>query len=67
MVEKFPKDNAKCKSDEHTRHLCYFVSFGHHVNNEEDYKSLVENPKYKCYFCGRPACCAESLCKPMKF
>ena len=66
MTEEHPKDNSECKSDEHTKHLCYFVSYGYHVNNEEDYKSLIDEPKFKCYFCGRPAHNAESLCKPVK-
>ena len=51
------KDNRECKSDDHTNHLCYFVSYGYHINNEQDYKGLVEEPKFKCYFCGRTAHC----------
>ena len=66
MAEQHPKDNTKCKSDEHTKHLCYFVSYGYHINNEQDYKGLVEEPKFKCYFCGRTAHCEDSLCQPMK-
>jgi hypothetical protein len=65
MTEKHPKSNSECKSDEHTKHLCYFVSYGYHINNEEDYKSLVEEPKFQCHFCGRTAHAAESLCMPM--
>ena len=66
MAKEYPKDNSECKSDEHTQHLCYFVSYGYHINDEKDYKAKVANPKFKCYFCGRTACCAESLCKAMK-
>jgi hypothetical protein len=66
MTKEKPKSNSECKSDEHTKHLCYFVSYGYHVDNEEDYKSLVEDPEYKCHYCGRTAFCAESLCQPMK-
>ncbi len=65
-MNKFPGHNSDCKSDEHTKHLCYFVSYGYHIDNEEDYKSLVAEPKYKCYYCGRTAHCMDNLCKPMK-
>ena len=66
MSSGHPKDNQECKSDEHTKHLCYFVSYGYHVDNQEEYKDLVEKPRYKCRFCGRTAHLEESLCKPMK-
>ena len=32
----------------------------------DEYKDLVEEPRYKCHFCGRTAHLEESLCKPMK-
>jgi hypothetical protein len=56
----------ECKSDEHPRHLCSFTSYGYHVNNEEDYKDIVKEPKYKCYSCDRKANIEESLCSPTK-
>ncbi|MBN2513937.1 MAG: hypothetical protein JXB18_13450 [Sedimentisphaerales bacterium] len=66
MAPVYPKANDKCKSDEHTQHLCYFVSYGYHVDNPEDYKDLVDEPRYKCQFCGRTAHLEESLCMPVK-
>ena len=66
MTPENPKDNQECKSDEHTQHLCYFVSYGYHVDNPEEYKDLVEEPRYKCEFCGRTAHLEKSLCMPMK-
>jgi hypothetical protein len=65
MSKEFPTDNHNCKSDEHTKHLCYFVSYGYHVNNPEEYKDLVEEPRFQCHFCGRTAHLAENLCMPM--
>ena len=65
MTKEHTEHNTECKSDEHTKHLCYFVSYGYHVDNEQDYKDLVEQPKFKCYFCGRTAHSSDSLCKPM--
>ena len=58
--------HKECKSDEHPRHLCRFASYGYHVNNEEDYKNLIKEPRYKCFSCGRTANIEESLCNPAK-
>ena len=66
MSSEHAKGNQDCKSDEHTKHLCYFVSYGYHVANEEEYKDLVEDPKHKCHFCGRVAHSASSLCMPVE-
>ena len=66
MSSEHPKDNPECRSDEHTKHLCYFVSYGYHVDNEEEYKDLVEEPRHKCRYCGRTAHLADSLCMPME-
>jgi hypothetical protein len=65
MAEEHPKDNAVCKSDDHTRHLCYFVSYGYHVDNPKEYKDLVEEPRFVCHLCGRTAHHKESLCVPV--
>ena len=61
----YVRSRQECKSDEHTRHLCHFVSSGHHIKNEEVYKDLIKEPRYKCYFCGRTAHLEESLCRPI--
>jgi hypothetical protein len=58
--------NPSCKSDQHTQHLCYFVSYGYHVDNPADYKDLVEEPRYLCRICGRTAHLETSLCAPQK-
>ena len=60
------KSHKECKSDEHTKHLCHFVSHGYHVNNEVAYQDIVKEPGYKCNFCGRTAKLEESLCNPTK-
>ncbi|MBW7989542.1 MAG: hypothetical protein FVQ84_05935 [Planctomycetes bacterium] len=60
------KSHKECKSDEHTKHLCSFESYGYHVNNEADYKDIVKEPGYKCDFCGLTANLEESLCNPTK-
>jgi hypothetical protein len=58
--------HRECESDEHTRHLCHFVSYKYHVNNEGDYKDLIKEPRYKCHSCGHTANIEQSLCYPQK-
>jgi len=65
MADKRPEHNAECHSDDHTKHLCYFVSYGYQVDDPEEYKDLVKEPRFLCHFCGRTAHCKESLCQPM--
>ena len=65
MGQRCPEHNAECGSERHKEHLCYFVSQGFHLSDEEEYKWLVESPQFKCRHCGRAAKCAESLCKPV--
>lgn len=66
MANQTPKGNTACKSDAHTKHLCYFVSYGYHVDNVDEYKDLVEKPNFVCQICGRTAHAKESLCQPSK-
>jgi hypothetical protein len=58
------RSRKECKSDEHTRHLCHYVSYGHHVNNEVDFRNLVKEPRYRCNLCGLTANLKESVCSP---
>jgi hypothetical protein len=66
MTNQDTKSNPECESTSHSRHLCYFVSQGFHLSNEEEYKAMVENPQFKCQHCGRVAKEAKNLCKPVK-
>jgi len=65
MVEKYPEQNAECRSPLHKQHLCYIVSQGFHLSDEQEYKGLVENPEFKCQHCGRVAKSDKNLCKPV--
>jgi hypothetical protein len=60
------KAHEECKSDEHTKHLCHFASYGYHKNNEGDYRNLIKEPRYKCYSCGHTANIEQNLCFPKK-
>ena len=40
------KPNLECSTGVHTEHLCYMVSQGFHISDEQEYKALVENDLY---------------------
>lgn len=65
MAKEYSADNPKCKSGDHSKHLCHIVSQGDHIHKTEEYRALVEEPKFQCHFCGRTAHVAENLCMPM--
>jgi len=56
--------DMECCTGVHTEHLCYMVSQGFHVSDEQEYKALVENAEYKCNRCGRAARSGSNLCMP---
>ena len=66
MGEENVKHNPKCKSSNFKEHLCYIVSQGFHLNEEQKYKALIEGPQFKCEHCGRVAKSENNLCEPVK-
>jgi hypothetical protein len=54
-----------CDSESHTRHLCYFLAQGFHLEDAAAYLALVKNPWFRCRHCGRTAAARMSLCLPM--
>ena len=64
MGRKAIQHNAECLSDLHTKHLCYIVSQGLHLTEEQEYQAMVKTPKFKCRHCGRVANSDKNLCEP---
>ena len=56
--------NLECKSELHEQHLCYIISQGFHLSDEQEYRALVENAEHKCAHCGRVAKSSDNLCVP---
>jgi len=56
--------NLECGSESHDQHLCYLMSQGFHLSDEQEYKVLIEDPKFQCGHCRRKARSKEHLCVP---
>lgn len=52
-------------TDLQDEHLCYIVSQGLHLTDEEGYRTLIENSKFRCGHCGRTARSRQNLCIPV--
>ena len=49
---------------EHSEHLCYIISQGFHLTDEQAYRVLTDIPAFECGHCGRKAHNARNLCHP---
>ena len=58
--------NTDCGSELHDEHLCYIISQGFHLTDEQDYRMLIEDPAFRCNHCGRKAKSDANLCVPAK-
>lgn len=57
---------SKDKNDFQPKALCSLVKKDFHINKSDDYKSLVQKPKYVCKKCGLVANKKGNLCKAAK-
>ena len=58
------KNNEHCTGN-HDEHLCYLMSQGFHISDEQEFKALIEDARYRCDHCGRHAKSDINLCVPM--
>lgn len=58
--------NPMCKKQEHTMHICSLKERDFDKENPDEFKAIIENPKYKCSTCDANAKKSENLCKPVK-
>jgi hypothetical protein len=54
----------RCTGD-HSKHLCYLVSQGFHLSDEQEFKALIENAEYRCDHCRHHAQSDANLCVPV--
>ena len=64
MAEEKTQLNREHLSELHEHHLCYIISQGFHLSDEQEYRALIENAAYKCKHCGREAKSETNLCIP---
>lgn len=64
MATENDRSNPECKSELHNQHLCYFISQGFHLTDEQKYKDMVSEPRFSCRHCGRVAKSDQNLCEP---
>jgi hypothetical protein len=66
MAQEGVELDLSCSSEFHSQHLCYMASQGFHLSDQEEYRSLVQDPQFKCQNCGRVARSDKNLCQPVK-
>jgi len=55
-----------CGSELHHEHLCYIISQGFNLTDEQGYRTLVEGPAFRCNHCSRMAKSGANLCVPAR-
>ncbi len=54
------------KVENQDEHLCYMISQGFHISDAQEFKTLINRPKFACRHCGRHANSDKNLCMPEK-
>jgi len=54
---------AKMPHPYHEQHLCYLHNLDFLKSNLDEWKKLVQEPKFVCRKCGRAAAKEKNLCK----
>ena len=64
MVETKNQVETCCNPELHNEHLCYIISQGMHLTDQQAYNALTAEPKFRCCHCDRTAHGAANLCVP---
>ena len=65
MAEELVEQNTECCKGTHNEDLCYLMSQGFNLSNEQEYRILIEDAEYRCDHCGHHAKSDANLCVPM--
>ena len=64
MAKEDLQINSGYQTELHDQHLCYIISQGFNLTDEQEYKVLVEDARYICNHCKRKAKSDANLCVP---
>ena len=64
MAVELKQQKTECRTGNHSEHLCYLISQGFNLSDEQEFRALIENAKYRCDHCGRHAKSEANLCVP---
>jgi len=65
MAVELKEPKTECSTGNHSEHLCYLISQGFHLSDEQEFRALIEDSEYRCDHCGRHAKSDSNLCVPM--
>lgn len=65
MAEVLLQHTTERRTGNDSEHLCYLISQGFHLSDEQEFKALIEDAQYRCDHCGRHAKSDANLCVPM--
>lgn len=65
MKKELLQPNNECRTETHKDHLCYLMSQGFNLSNEQEFNALIKDAKFRCDHYGRHAKSEENLCVPM--
>ena len=65
MTTLLLEQTTECCTGNHDQHLCYLISQGFHLTDEQEFRALIEDAEYRCDHCGRHAKSDANLCVPM--
>ena len=65
MAVELKQQKLECCTGNHTEHLCYLMSQGFNLSDEQEFKMLVEDAEYRCDHCGHHAKSDANLCVQM--
>jgi hypothetical protein len=65
MLRETVTTKSTCDSELHNEHLCFIISQGFHLTDEQEYKALIEEANFRCDRCRRTAKSGANLCVPV--
>ena len=65
MAVELKQQKSDCCTGNHSDHLCYLISQGFNLSDEQEFRALIEDAEYRCDHCGHHAKNDANLCVPV--